>query len=127
MKRTNSLAMFFGITAAVLFISPELLSAAPAAKNGKPLAGYTTIIVEKFTIENNAATEKFPRGYETVMHGEMVNRLRKRGIFEHVIDSENPTEESHPSPGDAKQPEKTLTLSGTVISYDKGNRRSGIW
>lgn len=122
MKRTNFLAMVFGITAVLLFIGPELLSAAPAAKNGKPLAGYTTIIVEKFTIENNAATEKFPRGYETVMHGEMVNRLRKRGIFEHVIDGEKPTEESNPSPGDAKQPEKTLTLSGTVISYDKGNR-----
>ena len=108
--------------AVILLLAPAALLAAQEAPIAKPLAGYTTIVVEKFTIENNAATENFPRGYETVMQNETIRRLEKKALFERVVDAAEATAESDPAPDTAAEPGKTLVLSGTVVTFDKGSR-----
>jgi hypothetical protein len=108
--------------AVILLLAPAALLAAQEAPIAKPLAGYTTIVVEKFTIENNAATENFPRGYETVMQNETIRRLEKKALFERVVDAAEAKAESDPAPDTAAEPGKTLVLSGTVVTFDKGSR-----
>ena len=122
MKWTKPDTMILGMLAAALLVSVNAFPADPAAKNSKPLAGYSTIVVEKFTIQNDAATEKFPRGYETVMGGEAVRRLREKNLFAQVIDAEASAVKTDPLPDPTKEPARALTLSGTVIAYDQGSR-----
>ena len=122
MKLKSSAISAIPWLAVILLLAPAALLAAQEAPIAKPLAGYTTIVVEKFTIENNAATENFPRGYETVMQNETIRRLEKKALFERVVDAAEATAESDPAPDTAAEPGKTLVLSGTVVTFDKGSR-----
>jgi hypothetical protein len=54
---------FVSSTKLLSLIAVALLSVAAFAqdqKPGKPLAGYKSVVVEKATVEKNAATEEFP-------------------------------------------------------------------
>lgn len=82
----------------------------------KPLTGYTILLVDKFAIEKNAATEEFPAGQEVVMQKSSIVRLREKKAFDTVVDMTDP--ESDQKTGAPKR----LQLSGTVVQYDKGSR-----
>jgi hypothetical protein len=95
---------------------------AQSQKAGKPLAGYSEILVEPFTVENSQLTKDFPAGEEENLQLSAVARLRASGIFETVIDgsqkSPEPPRSSEPS---AKEEPRKLILSVTVIGFEKGN------
>ncbi len=134
-----------------LFLAGAGLSAAPglfAQQTTKKLAGYNAIVIEKFDVEKNAATEDFPKGLEVVMQGRAVAKMRERKLFEKVIDgAETPgvtgapenkeavkepgntekTEQKSAEPSGQKDmatpsAERRLILSSTVVLYDKGSR-----
>ena len=45
----------------------SLTAVAQDQKPGKSLAGYKVLVVEKASVEKNAATEEFPGGYDAVL------------------------------------------------------------
>jgi hypothetical protein len=120
----------------------------PAQQPAKKLAGYTVIVVEKFTVDKNPATEDFPKGLETMMQGRAVAKMREQKLFEKVIDAaEAPAVQpaaSNPAPSDdtraaaqtgtrgegagVQKPtasgagERRVSLNGTVLTFDKGSR-----
>ena len=123
------------LTALILMISIcASFSIAGEDKKGgkKPLADYSSIVVAKFMIDKNPATEDFPKGLETMMQGRMVKDLREKKLFGEVVDgSETPMDatgsEKLPSNSDTSKTgqEKSspqVILSATVITYDKGSR-----
>jgi hypothetical protein len=96
-------------------------AAAQESKAKKPLAGYNVLAVEKASVEQNAATENFPGGYDVVLQKSTIDNLQKKKVFAQIIDaSENASAGSEgqaPSTDD-----KRLILSMTVIKFDKGSR-----
>ncbi len=139
-----------------LLLAAAGLSPAPglfAQQSTKKLAGYTAIVIEKFGVEKNAATEDFPKGLEVVMQGRAVLKVREQKLFEKVIDgTEAPavtatvenkdavkeagtTEKTEPKPREliaqkdtaAAPGERRLILSSTVVLYDKGSRAARYW
>lgn len=110
-------------TAGLIFLLVAGIAAAQAAnrKTGKPLAGYPTIVVERFSVEKNSATEEFPRGQEIGIQQNAVNHLLQSRLFEEVVDAMD--EASALAAADpAKNGRRRLLLSGTVVQYDKGSR-----
>lgn len=102
-------------------------SAIQAEPPGGKLAGYGSIVVEKFTVETNSATQDFPRGQEQAIQENTVRRLLKEKLFEEVVDgaAEAPGTggiEMTPAPATSATPKRRVKLSGTVTMYDKGSR-----
>ena len=100
--------------------------AAPAwtqqQKASKPLAEYTAVLVEPFTVENNQLTKDFPAGEEANLQLSTLARLRASGIFETVIDgSQKSSEQPLPSDPSAKGGPHTLILSVTIVAFNKGS------
>lgn len=94
-------------------------------KTSKPLAGYTAILVEPFTIENSLATKDFPAGEEANLQLSAIARLRANKLFEKVIDGSPKASEERPSSEpSAKEGQRRVILSGAVISFSKGNTRA---
>jgi hypothetical protein len=91
-------------------------------KVSKPLAGYTAILVEPFTVENSQLTKDFPAGEEANLQLSAIVRLRASGIFETVIDGSQKAPEPPPSsdPSVKSGPRKVI-LSVTVIGFGKGS------
>ncbi len=90
-------------------------------KTGKSLSDYSTIVVERFSVEKNSATEEFPRGQEMGIQQNAVDRLLKSRLFEEVVDA---TDEASAlaATDSVKNSQRRLLLSGTVVQYDKGSR-----
>lgn len=87
-----------------------------AQSNKKPLAGYTMLVVEKFTVEKSKATEEFPEGEEEVLQKGAIARLRNKKAFTEIIDgaeSSTVTEATN---------SKRVIVSGTIIEFKKGSR-----
>lgn len=129
------------LVCAVVSATPSLF----AQQTDKKLANYNAIVIEKFEVERNAATEDFPKGLEEVIQGLVVSKMRDQKLFAEVIDGApesgftnastsgksvkgpgytaqkasgpNGQEDATPGPG-----ERRLILNGTVIIYDKGSR-----
>jgi hypothetical protein len=100
--------------------------AAPAwtqqQKASKPLAEYTAVLVEPFTVENNQLTKDFPAGEEANLQLSTLARLRASGIFETVIDgSQKSSEQPLPSEPSAKGGPHMLILSVTIVAFNKGS------
>ncbi len=94
---------------------------------GKPLAGYTQILVEPFTVENSQLTKDFPPGEEANLQISTVVRLRASGIFETVMDgSQKSPEASLPSEPSAEANPRQLILSVTIIGFEKGSSGARI-
>jgi hypothetical protein len=88
----------------------------------KPLAGYTVILVEPFTVESSQATKDFPEGEEANLQLSTIVSLRASELFEKVIDgSAKPAEGAPSSEPSAKAGERKVILSGAVMSFSKGN------
>jgi hypothetical protein len=91
-------------------------------KTNKPLAGYTVILVEPFTVENSQLTKDFPAGEEANLQLSAIARLRASGIFETVIDgSQKSSERPPPSEPSAKGEPRKVILSVTIIGFVKGS------
>src|SRR5215475_10206135 len=86
-----------------------------AQGNKKPLAGYTTIVVEKFTVEKTTATEGFPDGEEAVLQKSAISKMRQKQAFPAIIDG------AESAAGTEEAKGKRLILSGTIIGFDKGS------
>jgi hypothetical protein len=91
-------------------------------KTSKPLAAYTAILVEPFTVENSQATKDFPASEEGNLQLSTIAGLRASKLFDSVIDgSPNPAEEPPSSEPSAKAGQRRVILSGAVIGFSKGN------
>jgi hypothetical protein len=91
-------------------------------KTSRPLAGFTAILVEPFTVENSQATKDFPAGEEVNLQLSTIGGLRLAGIFEKVIDgSPKPTKEPPSSEPSAREGQRKVILSGAIIGFTKGS------
>ena len=91
-------------------------------KTSKPLAGYTAVLVEPFTVEKNPLTADFPAGEEANLQLSAVSGLRQSGIFEKVLDgTRHSPEESLPVESTKNEGQRIVILSGTVVSFSKGS------
>jgi hypothetical protein len=90
--------------------------AVPGQSNKKPLAGYTTVVVEKFTVEKSKATEGFPEGEEAVLQKSTISRFRQKQTFPEIVDGSETGTSAESANG------KQVTLSGTIVGFNKGNR-----
>jgi len=93
------------------------IDAYPQPGTPKPLAGYRLLVVEKFTVEKNAATKDLPAGSDAELQKSVVARLREKKIFDEVIDGAE-----NPAAAVAAKEAQRLLLSGTVIAHGKGSR-----
>src|ERR1035441_1083476 len=66
-------------------------------KAGKPLAGYTAILVEPFTVENSQLTKDFPAGEDENLQLSAVAGLRASKMIEKVVDGSQKSSEPPPS------------------------------
>ncbi len=111
----------------------------------KKLAEYNVIVVNAFTIDKSAATSSAPQGLESMIHARAVRELQAKAIFDGVIDATpaasgnsaspdgrvdlrispiQPVANGAPSsePRDAASSDRRVILSGTILSFTKGNR-----
>ena len=116
-----------GILALILCSCFASMAWAQQQKASKPLAGYTAILVEPFTVENSQLTKDFPAGEEANLQLSTIVRLRASGIFETVIDGSQKASEPPPSsePSAKGEPRK-LILSVTIIGFDKGSSAARV-
>ena len=80
-------------------------------------------LVEPFTVENGRLTRDFPAGEEANLRLSAIAALRASGIFEKVDDGSQTRSEEPPSseqPG-AKEGQRKVILSGTVIAFKPGS------
>lgn len=88
----------------------------------KPLAGYTAVLIEPFTVENNQLTKDFPAGEEANLQITTLARLQASRLFVTVIDgsrgSFHPPQPPNPS---ATGEPATLILSVTIVGFNKGS------
>lgn len=91
-------------------------------KTSKPLAGYTAILVEPFTVEKNQLTTDFPAGEEANLQLSAMSGLRQSGIFEKVLDgTRHSREESLSAEPSTNEGQRIVILSGTVVGFNKGS------
>ena len=106
----------------ILYSCFAALAWAQQQKASKPLAGYTAVLVEPFTVENNQLTKDFPAGEEANLQLSTLARLRASGIFETVIDGSQKSSEQPPSSEpSAREGPRTLILSVTIVGFNKGS------
>jgi hypothetical protein len=94
------------------------VSWAQGNKAKKPLSTYKSIVVEPFVVENNNATKDFPGGEEAPLRLSAIGTLRTSGMFEKVLES---VPEETRSDAIAKDEQRTLNLSTTIIGFEKGD------
>lgn len=70
---------------AALLPTGSRASAEPAAGR---LAAYTVAGVAPFVVDRDAAGQGFPSGLEVILRTRVINQLRKRGVFEQVVEAE---------------------------------------
>ncbi len=99
-----------------LFSLAMMVDAYPLQSANKKLTGYDIISLEKVTVEKNKETEDFPEEYGAVLHQSALSKLKKKNIFNQVIDAAANSVEPQ------NQEAKRLILSSTVIEYKKGSR-----
>lgn len=91
-------------------------------KTSKPLAGYTAILVEPFTVEKNQLTTDFPAGEEANLQLSTVLGLRESSIFEKVLDgTQNSRGESPSAEPSTNEGQRIVILSGIVVGFNKGS------
>ena len=111
-----------GILVWILYSCLAALAWAQQQKASKPLAGYTAVLVEPFTVENSQLTKDFPTGEEANLQLSTLARLRASGVFESVIDgSQKSSGQPPPSEPSAKGGPRTLILSVTIVAFNKGS------
>ena len=103
------------------FAIASCLLAPTASARNKPLAGYRSLVVEEFTIEQGAATENFPAGLEVEIQQGAIRRLRNKRVFVEVIDGSREQEAESGLAGSAESNRRAI-LSGAVIEYKQGSR-----
>lgn len=100
----------------------HLPAGAQQQKARKPLAGYTAVRIEQFTVENSPLTKDFPAGEEANLQLSTVVRLRTSRMFETVIDGSQKSSEQPPlSSSSANAGPRTLILSVTIVGFNKGS------
>jgi len=111
-----------GILALILCSCFASRAWAQQQKAGKPLAWYTAILVEPFTVENSQLTKDFPAGEEANLQLSAIAGLKASGIFEKVVHGrQKPSEEPLSSEPSAKEGQRKVILSGTIIGFSKGS------
>ena len=91
-------------------------------KTSKPLAGYTAILVEPFTVEKNQLTTDFPAGEEANLQLSTVLGLLESRIFEKVLDgTKNSRGESPSAENSTREGQRIVILSGTIVGFNKGS------
>lgn len=88
----------------------------------KPLAGYSTLIVEKFTVDPVAVKAGFLEEQLPIMQAEIISQLIEKGLFDQIVDGSSPPPTQpgpQPPPENAKA---TLILSGTVTEFKPGSQ-----
>lgn len=99
-----------------LIAAGAAVNVCPQQRAQKPLAGYRSVTVEEFTVEQGAATKDFPKDYQAELRKSAVARLREKQVFDEVSEAADGA-----ATGTVDQAGRRLLLSGTVIDYDKGS------
>jgi hypothetical protein len=94
------------------------LSWAQTNKAKKPLSPYKTIVVTPFVVETSDATKDFPTGEEANLRLSAIDTLRTSGMFEKVLEAA-PEQTAPDTP--AKEEQRSLHLSTTIIGFQKGD------
>jgi hypothetical protein len=102
------------ISILLMVITSALLAA------GKELAGYSTIVLQPFTVDPELIKAKFPVDYENVLEKTLFAQLLSERVFETVTDAS-----LDPEAAKAKTPH-TVIASGEVVDYYKGNRAARV-
>jgi len=91
-------------------------------QSGKPLAGYSVLVVDRFKVDPAAVKAGFVEAQAPVMQAEVVLQLVKKKIFDEVIDGGSlpPAQPDAPSP--AEDGKARLMLAGTVTDFDPGSQ-----
>jgi hypothetical protein len=106
----------------ILYSCFAALALVQQQKATKPLAGYTAVRVEPFTVENSQLTKDFPAGEEANLQLSTYARLQTERVFDTVTDgSKKSSDQPSPSEPSAKDGPRTLILSVTIIGFNKGN------
>jgi hypothetical protein len=141
--RNRSLA-FLILALAAHSLGSSAIATPTTQASTKKLAGYDTVVVEPFAVEKNAATENFPQGFDALLQGRTITKLREGKVFEQVLDKDQTSATSTATPNTAtgtipnsnapqdaqKSPEakdRRLLLASTVILFDKGSRAARYW
>jgi hypothetical protein len=96
-------------------------------KTSKPLAGYTAILVEPFTVEKNQFTKDFPAGEEANLQLSTVLGLLESRIFEKVLDGTKNSRGESPSAEDAtRKGQRVVILSGIIVGFNKGSSTARV-
>jgi len=96
-------------------------------KTSKPLAGYTAILVEPFTVERNQLTADFPAGEEANLQLSTVLGLLESGIFEKVLDgTQNSRGESPSAEKATSEGQRFVILSGTIVGFTRGSSAARV-
>lgn len=90
-------------------------------KTSKPLAGYTAILVEPFTVEKNQFTKDFPAGEEANLQLSTVLGLLESRIFEKVLDGTKNSRGESPPTEDSTREGRVVILSGIIVGFTKGS------
>ena len=106
-----------GLTAVALISVPAF---AQDQKPGKPRAGYKVLLIEKATVEKNATTDEFPGDEVELLERSALANLQKKKTFEQVTFA---VETANPQAARKSEVQK-LTMTMTVIQFDKRNRAS---
>ena len=88
---------------------------------GKPLAGYTVLLVEPFVVDKGEHTKGFPPGEEKMLKKHLIAELSAKKVFEEVIEQEPPDASAPPAGAAPAVQKRRLILSGTVLAYSKGS------
>jgi uncharacterized protein DUF4410 len=122
-----------GVVLASLALGNVSLVAQQKKEGGKPLGEYSSILVSKFDVDKNPATEDFPKGLEVMMQSRTIQELRSKKLFADVVDGSEPAAGAEPgqakpvansnsaSPAQNDSP-RQIILSASVLTFDKGSR-----
>ncbi len=98
-----------------------------AEKPAKVLAGYTVLVVQKFSVDPKAAQAGFDENRAKLLQAQVVVQLSEKKLFRQVLDGSGlpATQPASEAPQEAAKPD--LLLSATVTDFAPGSRAKRYW
>jgi hypothetical protein len=93
------------------------LTADPQLNRKRPLSGYRRVLVHKVRMGPDKGVDA-PHGNDSILHGQILARLRESHLFGEVVDASNEEAFTHPTANDPD----TLSLLPTLREYKQGSR-----
>ncbi|HYH00205.1 MAG TPA: DUF4410 domain-containing protein [Terriglobales bacterium] len=107
-----------GTALSLLLLVAALGQVCFSAEKGKPLSGYSVLVIQPFTVSPNLKAAGMPSGYEDVLQKTLFAKLLSERVFYSVVEAGRGIPE-------LKEP-GTLIASGEVSDFAKGNRAARL-